>query len=305
MKSSWSLTLLCGLTACLATVTGSARPYEDIAVNARVFNNYTRKKLPDGTLKPERYAFADGGRWDVGRVDKSIDALSFTQIAETIAGPLRTQNYLQATDPEQTDLFIMVFWGTTAGAAGGEYGNTNSAVFDGIRNVAAAPPRPDEDVHSDANLLSRIASDGLETALMVNRSENQVRDQNNVTNARILGYMEAYQNALELGEVGFTMSRDVIQELEASRYFVVLKAYDFRVAWKEKKRKILWEARFSIVERGNKFNEQLLAMTQSAARHFGRSTHGLVRQNLPEGKVQTGTPTVVEPTTDANAGGKR
>lgn len=284
MKSSCALIILCGLTAYFAATIGLAqmRPREDIVVNARVFNGYTRTKLPDGTFKPEHYAFADGGRWDGSKVDKSIDALPFRQIAETIAMPLRAQNYLSATDPQQTDLFIMVFWGTTAGASEGEYNNTAPLAF------------------------SSREPELLDSALMLHRAENQVRDQNNATNARILGYTEAYGRALELEELGHVTARDVIQELETNRYFVVLKAYDFRVAWKEKKRKLLWETRFSIIQRGNNFNEQLPAMAQSAARHFGQSTDGLIRQNLPDVKVEVGTPTVIEsPAANPNPSGKR
>ncbi len=280
----------------LIAMGGRAVAGDQVAINARAFNGYARVRLADGKLKPERYAFAEGGCWSRGPGDKSIDGLGFRAIAETIAGPLRTHAYLSATDPAKTDLMILLFWGTTVGATDG---NTMQAVSDGMRAMSWSSPRPDQASDSTANRLAAAASDEFTSALMLNQLENRIRDQANVANARILGYTEDYVRALERQEIGIHSLHDVVPELEADRYFVVLKAYDFRVAWKEKKLKLLWEARFSIAAHGNRFDQQLLAMTQAAARHLGEDTKGLLRQNLPEGKVEVGTPTVVEPGTKA------
>ena len=68
-------------------------------------------------------------------------------------------------------------------------------------------------------------------------------------------------------------------EIEENRYFIVLMAYDFQLMWKQKKHKLLWEARFSISERHNQFDRALPGiMTEYAARYFGQPTNGLVRQ---------------------------
>ncbi len=247
-----------------------AGPSQEVAVNARVFNGYARIKLADGTFKPESYAFGEGGKWNGGVTDKSIDGMPFRTIAATIAGPLRARAYLPATDPKATDLMIVVFWGTT------------TKPTDGL---------------SEAQPLADVASDdGL---MGLNQGENQIRDQANAANAQILGYAEDYAREQEVREIGHVPIRDVASDIEKDRYFVVLKAYDFPIAWKEKKLKLLWEARFSISSHGNRFDQQLLAMTQTAAQHFGQDTKGLLRQDLPEGRVEVGTPTVVEPKANA------
>jgi hypothetical protein len=137
--------------------------------------------------------------------------------------------------------------------------------------------------------------------LGLNQGENQIRDQANAANAQILGYTAAYAREQQVREIGHVPVRDVASDIEQDRYFVVLKAYDFRTAWKEKKLKLLWEARFSISAHGNQFDRQLLAMTQAAARHFGQDTKGLLRQDLPEGKVEIGPSIVVEPKANAPA----
>ena len=65
-------------------------------------------------------------------------------------------------------------------------------------------------------------------------------------------------------------------------------AYDFQKIWKQKKRELLWETRFSIRQRGHDFDQQLTAMAQQASKYFGKDSHGLVRENLPEGRVELG-----------------
>jgi hypothetical protein len=80
----------------------------------------------------------------------------------------------------------------------------------------------------------------------------------------------------------------MIDEVEESRYYVVLLAYDFQILRKSKERKLLWETRFSIPERGNDFSKELEAMAKSAARYFGRDSQGLLRKPLPKTSVKLG-----------------
>ena len=54
-------------------------------------DDYVRAKLLDGTLKPEYYAFAEGGRWTGQGRDPSMDSLKFMDVARTISGSLKEQ----------------------------------------------------------------------------------------------------------------------------------------------------------------------------------------------------------------------
>jgi hypothetical protein len=293
MRFSRALILAGGLGCGLAL--GGRAAWADepdaVAVNARVFNGYTGTRLPDGTYQPQHYAFGEGGQWQAGRGDPSIDQLPFRAIAEAVAGPLRRQAYLPGTDPKQTELLILVYWGLTVGAEHGEYGNALGQAAEA--NHAAMGP-----MGGGGDLTADLAAGELTSALMMSAAENRLRDRNNLINGHILGYADEYVRAIQLRESGrqaWSTSYDAARELEEDRYFVVLKAYDFPLAQKEKKLKLLWEIRYSIEGRGNKFDEKLPAMTRSAARYFGQATDGLVHEDLPAGKVRIGTPTVVEP----------
>jgi hypothetical protein len=104
------------------------------------------------------------------------------------------------------------------------------------------------------------------------------------TNARILGFQQEFSKADSLYFTSF--ARDFYDEFRVARYFVVLKAYDFQVAQKEKRLKLLWESRFSIQRHAVDFTEQLPQMAQFAARTFGQETNGIFNPNLIKGSVK-------------------
>ena len=57
---------------------------------------------------------------------------------------------------------------------------------------------------------------------------------------------------------------------------------------KEKKRVLLWETRFSIREKDHQFDRDLPAMARYASKYFGQDSHGLVRKEVPLGRVEIG-----------------
>lgn len=118
---------------------------------------------------------------------------------------------------------------------------------------------------------------------------NRMRDRQNLENAATLGYLDELKRVQDYRMTAFNQRRqDIVDEVEESRYYVVLLAYDFQLLRKHKQRKLLWQTRFSIRERRNDFAKQLSAMTQSASRFFGQDSGGLVRKPLLNGHVDLG-----------------
>lgn len=105
-------------------------------------------------------------------------------------------------------------------------------------------------------------------------------------NYRILGFQKEVNMANGLSFADF--AQVLLNEARAGRYFVVLKAYDFEVAKKEKRLKLLWESRFSIQRQGVSFSSELPAMAQFAARTFGRETDGILNPDSIKGEVKFG-----------------
>ena len=275
------------------TVLPSARPAgeEEIAVvSSKVSDDYVRTKLPDGTFQPEAYTFGEGGHQAAPMRDASLEKVSFKDVIRTVAGPLATQRYLPTADPEKARLLIMVYWGSTASAAGA----TGSVAYEALQHNQPPPPPPPPPPPSggagripQARNTGGALDDSGEAYFTITQMANHERDRANNRTAGVLGYDSALQDSRDLEFSGLRGHRqDLLEELEDGRYFVVLLAYDFNLMWKQKKAKLLWETRFSIRSHGNEFDKQLAAMVLTASRYFGQDTHGLARKPLPEGHVK-------------------
>ena len=282
-----------------------------VAVYSAVSPAYTRTTLPDGSFKSETYAFGEGGSWGGSLNDFTIDKLRFLDLARLIAPTLAGKNYLSGKDPRQTNLLIMVYWGTTSGA-NDNGGASSSALYQNAHALIPPPlpprPKPPNGGAGQVGTGDQQEFWALEEnswsadaqADMLIHIANRQRDQQNIENAKVLGYLpELTRMADYKGTPREFRQKDLLEDVEENRYFVVLLAYDFQELWQRKQRKLLWETRFSIRERGHDFGKDLLAMAQYASRYFGQDSSGLIRKPLRDTKVILGDPKVLgyEPAT--------
>ena len=298
----------------LLTVQPPARAAEGAefitAVSSTASKDYVRAKLPDGSFQTEFYSFGKGGKWSGPSSDPTVDKLDFLDVARVIALPLAQQKYYPAKDPERTRLVIMVYWGTTqvadridSSAAFKDYQDIRSQIGDNQLPVfQRADPDANQSSMNDAPVGDNAQMNELSNALTVMNMENANRTRIDARNAQMLGY-DSYDNSGLVGTdrgnwLGHTplatTQHDLTAEIEESRYFVVLMAYDFQIMWRQKKHKLLWETRFSINQPHNDFTKALPAMAAYASQYFGQNSHGLIRQPLREGNVTVGEPTLVE-----------
>lgn len=262
--------VLLGLAAIAASPPG-ARAFDAVtpsseitAVASRVHNGYKRALLADGSVRPETYGFAIGGffrRSPKGldgfsappTGDETIDNISFAAIEQSIEGPLAAQKYVPTGEPRTADLLIVVFWGRTIG--------TNAFSGSGVSQTIFGADR-DKINGQNARLLGfdteRVFSDGYDDP------------SNMMSNIR----KQVYSG--------------VIDAIEDDRYFVILQAFDFQLAWKQKKIVLLWETRFSLSQRRHDFGRDLPRMAQVASQYFGQDSQGLINKVLPEGRVDIG-----------------
>lgn len=311
------LPVLLVLGACLGypPCARAALESDDVtAVSSRVSASYSRERLPDGSLKPESYAYADGGLSTGGINDATIDRLTFRDVASTIAVSLAKHNYLPTRDAQSTRLLIMVYWGRTSTPGRAEEsmalqrmqdvaGSAASAKSSNTQQVIAAttmlntPPGGTSMAcgHFAPNLTSEQTAEQIDTdnsltgAMAMVAAENRNRDRADAQTAELLGYDSWWSETASLkGTPREYRRQDMINELENDRYYVVIMAYDFQKMWKQKKHELLWETRFSVRQRGHEFDRQLTAMTQEASKYFGRDSHGLVHEETPVGRVELG-----------------
>jgi hypothetical protein len=290
----------CGMTLAAQWTAHAADGLEGVtAVSSRASKDYIRAKLKDGSFQPETYAFGKGGKWAGNFSDLSIDKLNFMDVARAIAGPLASQKYVASHDPRATKLLIMVYWGTTKAP---EHGSSSdayvraSAASGGMKGRPIILRIPTGISSSKVMLISKpaVSSDldsGMMAAMAQVEMENLQRDKVNQQDAAMLGYESWWVATEHFEHVGFGLDferQDMIDELERARYFVVLEAYDFQMLWRQKKHKLLWEARFSVDQHHNAFDQALPVMTQYASPYFGQDTHGLLRTRIREGHVDIG-----------------
>jgi hypothetical protein len=306
MRAKLQFTL--GTLALVLPLTGFAdSDSAAVAISARASSDYGRPQLPNGTYAAETFAFGKGGVWAGASKDATIDRLDFIDIAKTIAVPLANQNFVSSRDPKNTKLLIMVYWGTThapehstSSAASQNLQVASQAAMAAnhvqlIRNNPNDSCAPMADSQTSATSYAIRSPDQIDLdnamtgAMAAVAAEDHTREVMDARNASILGYDGEWDQAVAYKGTPLEFRRkELVNELEEGRYFVVLMAYDFQKMWKEKKPKLLWEARYSIRDRGNDFEKQLAAMTQEASQFFGRNTGGLVRKELPVGHVEIG-----------------
>lgn len=255
--------LVAALSVAVAALAQNRVEEEETAVFSKVFNNYTRTPSVLGGYKAESFAFANGGPVLGNLRDPSVDNATFNQVIQLISPALTRQNYIAATDPQQTDLLVYVYWGST----------------DGYANSIA---------NADGTLLQApdMGSDWYGAASRMDEA-NRRRDRTNFSNAALLGYRDALarHNGLQAWGVHGTVYHDLVEDVEEPRYFVILTAFDFKTALKDKRLVPLWSTRYNIATRGNNFLTALPDMSMFASRYFGRDSQGLIRRLNPTGKV--------------------
>jgi hypothetical protein len=180
--------------------------------------------------------------------DDTIDKLTFEALTQPIKDALLSQQYVIETDQNRIELFIVVFWGTTLGSVG----------------------------EPDGQKKDRI--DTINAALLGFDSEKGVPN---------LMYLSPFGQNFRSSFLR-DVRADVIGSLEIARYFVILRAFDFRAAKQRKQIKLLWETRLSLSQRRHAFDEELPAMVQNASIYFGQDNRGLIKKAIPEGHVEIG-----------------
>jgi hypothetical protein len=282
---------------------GAAESDVIAAVSSIADGGYVRARLPDGSFQPESYAFGEGGRTNAPVRDDTIDKLNFMAVAQTVALPLAGQSYLPAKDPKNAKLLIMLYWGTTTGTSDASDSAEYQRLQDSqVLGAAPTPPPP-----SNAAMVARsggsragqqaegiqrqVGVQNFNSTLATVTMEDKQRAAADALNAALLGYDAELTATQGLEGTSLRHEReDLLAEVEDSRYFVVLMAYDFQIAWKDKKHKLLWVTRMSVRQKGNDFGRALPAMTRYASQYFGQNTKGLIRRPLPEGHVEVGQP---------------
>ena len=283
-------------SACLLTVLPAADTVAT-SVYSRVSRDYKRERLKEGSFKPEYYALANGGRIAGTTSDVTVERITYAEVAEISMRLLAQQNYRYAQSKEQADLLLTLQWGSTIAPNGVNYDQSVAQAgkalseLRGLSNQAGPVIKPlaDPMIEGESGVAG-YAKAKFEMAMLKLFAENQARDWINEHNARILGYMDdlAAANDIRRWAGGGDRYSDLITDVEESRYFIVISAYDFRELTERKEKKLLWQTRVSVRSPGNRFDESFVPMLRGASKYFGQDSGRLVKGEEPKGLVELG-----------------
>lgn len=258
------------------------------AVSGRVGHGYKRVPRPDGSFQPEFYALANGGRIAGTGSDLTVDRIQYPEIAGVAMRLLARQNYRYAQKAEEATLMLVLHWGVTLTFNSGNYATSVGNAASAMANLKSLGGGPGTAPSNDAAVVS--AGEVFENEMMKLAMENRARDQINLPNARLLGYLDEINSAdgIQRWAGGGDRYNDLIADVEEARYYIIISAYEFEALTKRQEKKLLWQTRVSVRAPGNRFDDSLAAMLKGASKYFGQDSGRLVRGEESKGSVELG-----------------
>jgi len=255
------------------------------AVYGRVAKSYKREPSPAGGYKPEFYALANGGRIDGTGSDLTVDRVSYAEVATVAMRLLVRQNYHYAQSKDQAKLLIVLQWGSTIAPDSLNYEQSVNRV-----GAILAASGPQGMGSLDKGMQGVGGDSGAEGELIHLMMENRARHKINEANARVLGYLDDLNDSNDIRRWAGGGDRydDLIGDVEETRYFIVISAYDFPELVNHEKRKLLWQTRVSVRAPGNRFDDSFAAMLKGASKYFGQDSGRLIRGEESKGTVEVG-----------------
>ncbi|MDQ5980817.1 MAG: hypothetical protein QG602_3795 [Verrucomicrobiota bacterium] len=262
-------------------------------VYARIGNGYKRVPAKDGSYKPEYYALSNGGRLEGTTSDNTIDRVTYPEVAEIASKLLALQNFHYAQSKEQAKLLLVLNWGETLSFNGMNYNYAVQQLSRAAELLAKEKMYAKEAGGEGRDIAMGEPStkvDAMTEYLLMLRMENKVRDDINLPNAKILGYLDAINDAdgIQRWAGGGDNYNDLLSDIEEPRYYLVITAYDFPELLKNGTKRLLWQTRVSVRSPGNSFDQTFVPMLKSASSYFGRDSGKLVRSEQEKARVELG-----------------
>jgi hypothetical protein len=277
---------------------GVGRPAEDtvaVAVSARTGNGYKRERAKNGSFQPEYYALSEGGRIAGTTSDFTVDKVVYHDLAETAMRFLGQQNYRYYGGGDATaKLLLVLFWGSTIAERGTSHERTQPSIaleLEALKRLnqgedleGTAPAQPTARTPYASREQAAAADTERKRMLLAPKTRERLQEHN----GQVLGYTNDLKAAdgVQRWAGGGDRYNDLVADLDESRYYIVILAYDFEEYAKRRKKKLLWTSRMSVSSAGNRFDESVGAMFRAAAKDFGQDRGQLVRREEAKAKVE-------------------
>ena len=261
-------------------VTG-AHAANQVAVTAAAKEEYTKSRRDETNgLRPASYVFMQGKYFSGTTRDRSIEKMPFRRIAEYLVPELARQNFVPSRELGQSDLLLVVHWGTTIPRVTSD----ELRAKDGISGTMAE--NPDGLTHGlmqdqaasgtgDAALTAMTELFNPATAILAEQQIDSIAEQaqadfSAASNSRLLGYNRIIHR-LGKNVTASTTEETLRFDLSTERYFLIVMAYDLHqnVA-PGRPRNAVWTLHVNIRSPGNNFESALSRMSVAASNYFGK-----------------------------------
>jgi hypothetical protein len=257
------------------------------------------RKLPvPSPSRPAYFEAFSGGYRVLGDPGGDQQPLTQDEVVQVLTRSLAANGYLPAQRPAHPPSLLIVYsWGThnllvesdpnnqTVNAAAVTKNLLDRAALIGGRKFAEELGRVFEEA-SDPSISRSAAPGGGPTEMLgplASRNQTQLLDPIKMYRAR------NEKNTFLLDQVASNV------------YYVVASAYDYKSA-KSNQRVLLWRTRMTVGAQGVSQGQSMPTLVLAAAPYFGRDYPDpaiISKRTVPDGNVQIGTPTVVEPAAPA------
>jgi hypothetical protein len=288
-------------TLLLVVSAPAVRADKNVVVIARANPDYAQARIgADGQPKPQTYVFMEGNHYKGQTVDRSIERMSFRDIAGFLAPELAKQHYYPGPSATDSDLLLIVHWGTTLPKVGVQEMTaqlTQEIDHNRIERETMAAVRPEFVIEGNF--------DGLPQELTVGYGDEHQKGENferleeltdefsqqsrQSSNVALLGYADELHR---LGKRSWTSEaeRSLRYDLNKERYFIIIKAYELkaRTASTPSNRPV-WTMHLNISSPGNNFQTALDRMGKVAALFAGQNN---TEAKTVRPRITTGTVTL-------------
>ena len=248
--------ILTGWLCVLILATTSASAANRVFVKAEAFKGYQLERAEAGASQEQTYQFMKGTYLPGNRLDPSMEELSFESLVYDLALQLRKKDFYPEPRLGESDLLIVVHYGSTGYPDDFTY-------YEGM------------DYWTDPRFQYFDELGDLARPLGLNDLPiwqlYHVKDQS--YRAKLLG--------MDFNKTWASDKRLLSMLSTEPRYFVLLYAYDFP-ALKRGEIKLQWRTRYSIRSVGQSFTEAIQDMNRIASDFMGDNMKGFTQKRVDD-----------------------
>jgi hypothetical protein len=250
------------------------------------------KKLPPvSPEKPAYYITQSAGYHQMGQPPGGEKTLPQEDVEKILARSLAANGYLAAQPPTQPPSLLIIYtWGSDSLLVEGDDENPSLSPDAVMRNVLDRAALVGGEKFAKELLQLFTEADAMATAVPTHMAPGG--------QSPMTPEMMAFANPVNLFKLRSPKNEFLVEQSAEDVYYVVASAYDYRSAANNQKR-LLWRTRMTVGAQGVSQEQTLPTLIGSAAPYFGREmleSEIMTRRVMPEGRVEIGTPVVVEPT---------